>query len=118
MSSRYQILALQRYPVNEQLRKDYAFRLEQCKVQPAYHVQLPSGDLYPCHCEPLMEDDTKGWKVVKRRVRVKRAMTNQELDAEQNTDEWDDVEHYGRATYTNVHNYEYNGALFDIGARF
>ena len=114
----YTTLALNRYPNDAKLRKDYAMRLEQCKLQPAYHIQLPGGDLYPCACEPLMEDDTKGWQVIQRRRRIKKVKTHEDLDEEANLDNWEDVEHYGGATYVNPNNYEHNGSLFDIGSRF
>ena len=116
--SSYTTLALNRYPNDAKLRKDYAMRLEQCKLQPAYHIQLPSGDLYPCLCEPLMEDDTKGWQVIQRRRRVKKVRTHEDLDEEADMSNWEDVEHYGGATYVNTNNYEHNGSLFDIGSRF
>ena len=92
--------------------------LRQCKLQPAYHIQLPGGDLYPCICEPLMDNDMKGWKVVKRRSRVKRVKTQRQLDEEADVNNWEDVDHYGASTYVNTTNYEHNGSLFDIGSRF
>lgn len=114
----YTTLALNRYPNDNKMRKEYLMRLEQCKLQPAYHIQLPSGDLYPCLCEPLMEDDTKGWQVIQRRRYVKKIKTIQDLDEEADLNNWEDVEHYGGATYVNTSSYEHNGALFDIGSRF
>lgn len=118
-----------RYPISNDMssrecdaqrerRLDYVFALGECKTNPAYQVRLPSGDMWPCHCEPLMEDDIKGWTIVKRKVRVRKMFTNEELDAEENTDHWDDIVHQGRATYTGATAYEHNGSLFDIGSRF
>lgn len=97
---------------------DYIFALGECKTTPAYQVRLPSGDMWPCHCEPLMDDDMKGWQVVKRKVRVRKTFTDEELDAEENTDHWDDIVHQGRVTYTGAAAHEHNGSLFDIGSRF
>lgn len=111
-------LALERYPNDASRRTEYIRRLEQCKLQPAYHIQLPSGDLYPCLCEPLMEDDAKEWEVVNRRRHVKKIKTIVDLEEEADMSNWDDVEHYGGATYVNTNNYEHNGSLFDIGSRF
>jgi len=116
--SSYSALALARYPNDANLRKDYARRLEHCNLQPAYHIQLPGGDLYPCRCEPLMEDDNKGWQVVSYRRRVKKVKTQEQLDDDADLNNWDDVEHYGGATYVNTNNFEHNGSLFDIGSRF
>jgi hypothetical protein len=129
-SSNFTSMASKRYPITNEMsipdrrdqlkwREAYIQRLEHCKLQPAYHIQLPGGDLYPCLCEPLMEDDAKGWQTVKRKSRVKKVWTNEQLDEEADLNNWDDVEHYGRATYTNVgQTHEHNGALFDIGSRF
>ena len=125
----FSTMAASRYPVNDNMspserhaqlerREDYIFALNECKTSPAYYILLPSGDHWPCHCDPLMEDDTKGWRVVKRAIRVKRAMSNEELDAEENTNNWDDIIHQGRVTYTTGSTYEHNGSLFDIGSRF
>jgi hypothetical protein len=130
----YTTLALNRYPNDNKMRKEYLMRLEQCKLQPAYHIQLPSGDLYPCLCEPLMEDDTKGWQTVRRCMktcrrqqcracergisRKGRVRDADELEEDANLENWDDVEHYGRSTYVNVPVFEHNGSLFDIGSRF
>lgn len=129
-SSKFDSMASAKYPFTEEMsipdRRDqlkkravYVQRLEECQQRPAYAVQLPSGDLYPCSCEPLMEEDTKGWQIVKRRSRVKRVKTDEELEEDANLEGWDDVVHYGRDTYTNVgQNFEHNGSLFDIGSRF
>jgi len=122
-------MASARYPINDSMspderykqqerREDYIFALAECKANPAYQVRLPSGDMWPCHCEPLMEDDTKGWQVVKRKIHVKKTFTDEELDAEENTDQWDDIVHQGRVTYTGATAYEHNGSLFDLGSRF
>ena len=106
----------------DQLKKRavYVERLQECQDRPAYHVLMPNGlEPSPCRCEPLMEDDTKGWQVVKKKIRVKRAKTHEELEEAADLDNWDDVVHYGRQTYTNVGQaLEHNGALFDIGSRF
>ena len=129
-SSKFDSMASAKYPFTEEMsipdRRDqlkkravYVERLVECQRRPAYAVQLPGGDLYPCHCEPLMEEDTKGWQVVKRRSRVKRVRSNEELEEDANLEGWDDVIHYGRETYTNVgQSFEHNGSLFDIGSRF
>ena len=99
-------------------RREYAEALLQCRIQPAYQISTPMGD-YPCDCYPLMEWDTKGWTTVKRKVHVKKVWTNEELDEEADLNNWDYVEHYGRATYANHGpTFEHNGALFDIGSRF
>lgn len=122
-------MAETRYPINDSMsfternaqrerQLDYIFALGECRTSPAYQVRLPSGDMWPCHCEPLMEDDTKGWQVVKRKVRVRKTFTDEELDAEENTDHWDDIVHQGRVTYTGVAAHEHNGSLFDLGSRF
>jgi hypothetical protein len=128
-SNNFNTMAEARYPITSDMsfterdaqrerQLDYAFALQECKANPAYHVRLPSGDMWPCHCEPLMEDDTKGWQVVKRKVRVHKRFTDEELDAEENTDHWDDIVHQGRVTYTGPTQYEHNGSLFDLGSRF
>jgi hypothetical protein len=129
-SSKFDQMASAKYPFTEEMsipdRRDqlkkraiYVQRLEECKQRPAYAVQLPGGDLYACSSEPLMEDDTKGWQVVKRKFRVKRIKTHEELEEDANLEGWDDVVHYGRETYTNVgQSFEHNGSLFDIGSRF
>ena len=125
----FSTIASSRYPVNDKMSfterraqlerpEDYAFALGECKANPAYQILLPSGDAWPCHCEPLMEDDTKGWTTVKRKIRVKRVMSNEELDSEENTNNWDDIIHQGRVTYTMGPTHEHNGSLFDIGSRF
>jgi len=122
-------MASARYPINDSMspderhkqmerREDYIFALGECKANPAYQVRLPSGDMWPCHCEPLMEDDMKGWQVVKRKIHVRKTFTDEELDAEENTDQWDDIVHQGRVTYTGATAYEHNGSLFDLGSRF
>jgi hypothetical protein len=110
-------LAIQRYPRNVSMQNKYIAALIDCQVSPAYHVLTPFGD-FPCPSEPLMEDDTKGWEVVKRKVWVKKVKTNQQLAEEAKLENWEDVEHYGQATYFTPSAYEHNGALFDIGSRF
>ena len=67
-------------------------------------------------------DDTQtGWITVKRKVHRKKVRTQAQLEVDADINNWEDVDHYGRATY--VHNdstqaFEHNGALFDIGSRF
>ena len=129
-TNKFFMLAAARYPVNDsmypelrarnvRLRTEYIHLLEQCRSNPAYFVRMPNGlDDYPCHCEPFMEDDLKGWTTVRRKIRVKRVKTDEELDYEaaQMHDYWE-------TTSVDSQNYvlpaaEHNGALFDIGARF
>lgn len=128
-SINFNTMASARYPINDSMspderhkqmerREDYIFALGECKANPAYQVRLPGGDMWPCHCEPLMEDDMKGWQVVKRKIHVRKTFTDEELDAEENTDHWDDIVHQGRVTYTGATAYEHNGSLFDLGSRF
>lgn len=117
MASNFQSLALSRYPNNSQMRADYIRALEECKLNPAYYVDTIYGRL-TCTSYPLMPDDNKGWTLVKRKIRVKRVKTAEELDEEADIDNWDNVEHYGRVTYTTGQVAEHNGALFDIGSRF
>ena len=122
-------MAAARYPINynapfsvqrqqEQNRADYLRALDDCRRSPAYHIVLPGGDRWACRSEPFMPDDTKGWTTIKRRARVEKMMTDEELDAEEDTNAWDDIVHHGRVTYTQAHTYEHNGSLFDLGARF
>ena len=116
----FTMLASARYPLPSQrrLREDYIHALEQCRVNPAYYVILPTGDQHAVASYPLMEDDTKGWTTIKRKIRVKRIKTEEELEYEaaQMHDYWEaesvDSLHYALPTG------EHNGALFDIGARF
>lgn len=99
----------------------YDAALAQCQASPAYAVRLPSGDFYPCVCYPLMPADTYGWQVVKRKFRAKKVWTTQQLEEEADINNWEDVDHYGRATYARNDTtpaFEHNGALFDIGSRF
>jgi len=104
---------------NKKDQKEYAEALLECRRYPAYHVQLKSGDTIPMSSYPLMHWDNKGWNTVKRKIRVKKLKTDEELDEEAELDNWEDVEHYGRATYTQTGPVaEHNGALFDIGSRF
>ena len=132
-SSNFASLALQRYPSNFKMQADYIHRLEACARSPAYHVLSPIGEI-PCSSQPLMEDDTKGWRTVKRcttncrrkscrdcergLTRMYRIRSDSELEEDANIDNWDDIEHYGRVTYTTGATQEHNGALFDIGSRF
>jgi len=129
-TNNFAMLAAARYPVSDsmypemrarnlRLRGDYVLMLEQCRSNPAYFVRMPNGlDDFPAHCEPLTEDDTKGWTTVRRKIRVKRVKTDEELnyEAAQMHDYWDaesvDSIHYALPTG------EHNGALFDIGSRF
>jgi hypothetical protein len=105
--------------MSSKMQSEYNKRLADCKLQPAYHIRLPSGDFHPCDCYPLMEWDTKGWTTIKRKIHVKKVWTEEQLDEEADMSNWEDVEHYGRATYTNTGPaLEHNGALFDIGSRF
>jgi hypothetical protein len=110
-------LASKRYPGNINMQNKYIAALIECQVSPAYHALTPFGD-FPCPSEPLMEDDNKGWIVVKRKVWVRKTKTNQQLAEEAKLENWEDVEHYGQATYFTPSSYEHNGALFDIGSRF
>jgi hypothetical protein len=65
-----------------------------------------------------MPDDNKGWTIVKRKIRVKRIKSNEQLDyeAEQMHDYWE-AESVDSQSYV-LPSGEHNGALFDIGARF
>ena len=120
MSSNFEMLASTRYPLASQrrLREDYLHALKQCKSNPAYYIELPTGDHYPVTSYPLMEDDTKGWTTVKRKIRVKRIKTEEELEYEaaQMHDYWE-AESVDSLNYV-LPAGEHNGALFDIGARF
>jgi len=137
-------IASSRYPIfstmsSEQVarvheRRDaYIRRLADCRRAPQYTILTPVGEL-TCTSEPLMEDDTKGWRTVRRCMKTCRRQqcracergisrrgrirTDEELDEDADLENWDDVEHYGRVTYTSGSTYEHNGALFDIGSRF
>jgi len=115
--SSFNALASQRYPRNVTMQNKYIAALIECQVSPAYHALTPIGE-FPCPCEPLMEDDTKGWIVVKRKVWVKKTKSDRQLAEEAKLENWEDVEHYGQATYFTPASNEHNGALFDIGSRF
>lgn len=120
-SSNFAMLASARYPLESQrvLREDYIHLLQQCKSNPAYFARMPNGlDDYPAHCEPYMPDDNKGWITIKRKIRVKRIKSNEQLDyeAEQMHDYWE-AESVDSQSYV-LPSGEHNGALFDIGARF
>ena len=98
--------------------------IEQCRANPAYFVRAFGLDI-PCPCYPLMENDTYGWQTVKRggrkARRVKKVKTDQQLEAEADMGNWEDVDHVGKATYAyndSTPAFEHNGALFDIGSRF
>lgn len=117
-SNCYQIARMQPMNNTEERRKEYALALMDCRINPAYYAQTPMGEL-PATCEPLMSWDSRGWTTITKRVRVKKVKTVMDLEEESKLDNWDDVEHYGRATYVNTERpYEHNGALFDIGSRF
>jgi hypothetical protein len=70
-----------------------------------------------------MEDDIKGWTVVKRKIRVKKVLSEEELEylAAQMHDNWEAESvdsRGGMLNYTSGPVGEHNGALFDIGSRF
>ena len=91
-----------------------------CRLQPAYSWRI-FGHEGPCLCEPLRDGDDRGWVLVKRKHRVKKVKKNIDLELEADLDNWEDVDHYGKATYVKNDTgaaYEHNGALFDIGSRF
>ena len=115
--SSFNTLASKRYPGNINMQNKYIAALIECQIAPAYQALTPFGD-FPCPSYPLMEDDTKGWEVVKRKVFVKKTKTDRQLAEEAKLENWEDVEHYGQATYYTPSTYEHNGALFDIGSRF
>jgi hypothetical protein len=119
-SSNFAMLASARYPLESQrvLREDYIHLLQECKSNPAYHARLPTGDLWACNSVPFMPDDNKGWITLKRKIRVKRIKSNEQLDyeAEQMHDYWE-AESVDSQSYV-LPSGEHNGALFDIGARF
>lgn len=103
------------------MNTDYNLALLNCKAAPAYFAKLPTGALEPCICYPLMPADTYGWQVVKRKHRAKKVRTNAQLEEEADLNNWEDVDHYGKATYARndtTQAFEHNGALFDIGSRF
>lgn len=103
------------------MNSNYDLALLDCKQNPAYFAKLPTGVLEPCVCYPLMPEDTQGWQIVKRKHRVKKVRTDAELEEEADLNNWEDVEHYGKATYVQndtTQAFEHNGALFDIGCRF
>jgi len=128
-SNKFDLMASTKYPITEEMsipdRRDqlkkrtiYVERLQECEMMPAYYAATPIGPM-PCHCEPLMEEDTKGWQIVKKKIRVKKVKTHEDLEEDANLEGWDDVVHYGRGSYTSVgQTNEHNGALFDIGSRF
>ena len=68
MSSNFESLALARYPGNEnkERRKDYIRALQECQTSPAYSAMTSGGFYIPCHSEPYMDDDSKGWQRVKK----------------------------------------------------
>ena len=104
---------------NEKDRREYAAALMECRLDPANSLTTKSGDVFPVSSYPLMSWDNKGWTTVKRKIRVKKVRSSEELDEEADLNNWDDVEHYGRVTYTQTAPaYEHNGALFDLGSRF
>jgi hypothetical protein len=111
-------MAAARYPDNFTLRQDYIRALEECARSPAYHVLLPGGDRFPCHCEPFMPDDTKGWTVIKRKIHVKKIKTDAQLnyEAAQMHEYWETAS--ADSWTVSAPTGEHNGALFDIGSRF
>ena len=123
-STNFSALAAARYPLPSQmqLREDYIFRLQQCRTTPAYQVILPTGDHYPVTSYPLMEDDTKGWQVVKRKIHVKKVKSDEQLDYEaaQMHEYWEaaSADSWTMALPVTAPTGEHNGALFDIGSRF
>lgn len=38
------------------LRSRYLQKVVECQRAPVYHITLPTGTLYPCLCEPLLND--------------------------------------------------------------
>ena len=117
-SNCYQIARMQPMNNTEERRKEYAQALMECRITPAYYALTPIGEV-PATCEPLMTWDSRGWTTITKRVKVKKVKTIADLEDESKLENWDDVEHYGRATYVNTEkSYEHNGALFDIGSRF
>ena len=120
-SSNFASLALQRYPSNFKMQADYIHRLEACARSPAYHVLSPIGEI-PCSSQPLMEDDTKGWTTIKRKIHVKKVKSDEQLDYEaaQMHDYWEaaSADSWTMALPVTAPTGEHNGALFDIGSRF
>ena len=122
--SAFSVLAAARYPLPSQmqLREDYIHRLQQCRVAPAYQVILPTGDHYPVTSYPFMEDDTKGWTTIKRKIHVKKVKSDEQLDYEaaQMHDYWEaaSADSWTMALPVTAPTGEHNGALFDIGSRF
>jgi len=116
--TKFEERAALRYPNSKEMQSKYIDALVDCRLNPGYFAETSIGN-YPCVCRPWMEDDVKEWKVVKRRVYVKKVKSQAQLEYEADLKSWDDVEHYGRATYVYTHpTNEHNGALFDIGSRF
>ena len=87
---------------DEKDRREYAEALLECRLNPAYYALSKTGEVIPIASYPLMNWDTKGWTTVKRKTHVKKVWSSEELDEEADLNNWDDVEHYGRVTYTNV----------------
>jgi hypothetical protein len=90
-SSDFEGLAAHRYPLTHpenseegrrtaDMRKQYIAALIDCKKNPAYMSMLPTGVYYPCYCEPLMPDDTKGWRRVKARTNGRRTPKEPNMD--------------------------------------
>jgi hypothetical protein len=112
---------------------DYRRAQDDCRIAPQYSILSPIGQI-PVTCYPLRADDNKGWRTVRRCVRTCRRQacracdrglsrrghgrSDAELEEDANIENWDDVEHYGRATYVQAPGFEHNGSLFDIGSRF
>lgn len=121
-SSSFQMLAAARYPLPSQrrLHDEYIVALQRCKSHPVYYAILPNGlGDHPALNEPLMEDDTKGWITVRRKIRVKYIKSEEELEYEaaQMHDYWE-TESADSVHYVLPTSGEHNGALFDIGSRF
>jgi hypothetical protein len=105
----------------------------ECDISPSYFMLTNLGQL-PCKSFPLLSTDLKGWQTVRRCIkscrrqhcrscerglsRHARLRTDDELEQDADLSNWDNVEHYGRATYTTANTFEHNGSLFDIGSRF
>jgi hypothetical protein len=123
MNTTNEHLATMRYPTDYRLRKEYIRALEECKSNPAYYIILPTGDHWSCSSVPFMEDDIKGWTKVKRKIHVKKVLSEEELEylAAQMNENWESTSVDSRGGLMNPMTGpvgEHNGALFDIGSRF
>lgn len=90
-SSDFEALAAHRYPLTHlesseegrriaDMRKQYMAALIDCKKNPGYMCMLPTGVYYPCNCEPLMPEDTKGWRKVKTNTKGRRSSNEPNMD--------------------------------------